>query len=159
MRNESTERRYLQTAGLPLDPLTKTALAQLLDVDKAHVIESTDSVLFTDPDGSPIGRVDFMPNRMQMIRDAEAKPEATAVPDPSKGDTVVRKLEPGDPRQAGDFKILHTDNDPPPIDLPDWQPDDEPRQPRRIEINAAWLIALASFLVCAGYLLALATGG
>lgn len=151
--NASLDRRFIQVAGLEHDKVGKATLGQILDFDKAHPIDSTDRVLLVDKNGAPICSVDFVPERMMPIRAAQALPDdAPAKPDPSKGDTVIRKVEPGELREAGQYSVIHDpDREVPPIDLPDYLPDeDDQPEPQRLEVSPWLLLAVALAFVAGG---------
>lgn len=155
--NASLERRYIQVAGLPLNAETEQALKNCMDVDRAHIVESTDRVLLADRDGKPIGCIDFTPEYMAKVRAAAERGDQGAEPDPKNGDTVVRKLDAAEGRQPGEFTILSDDREVPPIDLPDYQPDedDEPaRSVQRIEVTPGIVLGFLLLAVMLGAILA-----
>lgn len=124
MRNASTERRWLQTAGLPLPPDAQAVRDELDGIDRIQITPYSNRIVLFDADGEPIGVLDLNTDPLERVRSKTAKPDQPRQPDPAKGDTVVRALDPNDPLAKSGPRILADDRDPPPIDLPDYTPGD-----------------------------------
>lgn len=161
MRNASTERRWLQTAGLPLTPPAQAVRDELDELDRVEITEFTNRIVLFNPDGEPIGLLDVNPAVLARIKAKVGTPANERQPDPSKGDTVVRPIDPGSPEAALAItgpRILSTPIEPTPIDLPDYEPENGLHEESWCETTSRmrvinWLIvgAIAWAAIAAAY--------
>jgi len=137
----AVKRSWLQTGGLPVEPIHADLRAS---IDQVHDVEYIGGACFRlrDNSGRQVGLVQFQGD-MQLRTDAavaetcdrlatgKAKPVDLAA-----GDTLIRPLDMRDPAdrvlaenaiQRVDANVIIPDDtrqDPPPIDLPDYQGED-----------------------------------
>ena len=129
MRNASTERRWLQVAGLPLRPKAQAVRDELDGMARVELTPHTNRAVIFDADGQPIAVADFNTDALERIQKKAAAGAVGKAVDPAKGDTVIRPIDPNNPEHKAALagpRVLHGVDDPPPIDLPDYIPDDLP---------------------------------
>lgn len=126
-RNASTERRWLQVAGLPVHAHVQAVRDEMDLVTHVEVLPVSSRVILYDRDGV-IGALDLMPAAKDRIDAKVAEPEAPpSEPNAERGDTIVRPLDMNDPDHvaalAGPRMIYDPRLEEPPIELPDYSPD------------------------------------
>lgn len=130
--NPSLDRRWLQVAGLPPEPVHAAVRSEIDRVTSVEAVRMTSRIILFDQDG-PLGLLDLMPAARTRVEKAVADPPETRVPDPAAGDTIIIPLDPSDPKArellaAGGSRVIEREA-PPPLDLPGdrvWRPSGHP---------------------------------
>lgn len=173
----ATKRSWLQTGGLPVEPIHADLRAEFDQVqDVAYIGGACFRLL--DRNGRQVGLVQFQGDAQGRVDQAVAATTerlATGQAKPvdiAAGDTLIRPLDMRDPadRVLAENAISGVDavtvpdaerQDPPPIDLPDYVPTDDDLRVQRAElgrfadgnwIGCAVLFVVVALIVAAYYL-------
>lgn len=150
LNHPAAKRAWLQTAGLPLDPIHADLRAAF---DRVEAVDYIGGACFKlrNADGRQVGIVQFQHDEQAAVDQAIAATTerlATGAAKPvdlAAGDTLIRRLDMSNPEDRTlaqsaisrpDAAIVVPDSerqDPPPIDLPDYAPTDDPESMRAAE--------------------------
>lgn len=148
--NTAGKRAWLQTGGMPLDPIHADLRAAFDQVGQVVYIGGGCFKL-RDAEGRQTGIIQFQGAEQMAVDHAvaattERLATGAAKPvDTLAGDTVIRSLNMANPedRALAEAAVARADasvvipdverSDPPPIDLPDYAPTDDPESVARIE--------------------------